>query len=213
MRGSKNEWSSILGALVLLAVISAGWAWAGGGAVRLQTSDVSCGDGGTDFYIDCGNGTVTDNRSGLVWLADADCFGELDWNEAMAIVGGLGDVPAHACGAMEPDECDCGLSDGSSPGEWRLPSMAEWKAMMSTGWDSDQCGVAIANDVGNGCWSQACVDAGTCSFFDVQVSGYWSSSAYYGDPVYAWRGELGSGLTDMLARESAGHVWPVRGGQ
>ena len=41
-------------------------AQASGGVVALQTADPSCPDDSGDIYVDCGNGTVTDNRTGLV---------------------------------------------------------------------------------------------------------------------------------------------------
>jgi hypothetical protein len=196
-----------------VALASAGTASGGGGLVALNSCDLSCPDDTSHFYVACGNGTVTDNRTGLVWLADADCFGQLTWDEAMAVVAGLGDIPAHACAGMEPDECDCGLSDHSSPGEWRLPTMAEWEDVISAGWDADSCAPAISNDVGNGCWTQACADAGMCSFHDPQAASYWSGSSYVADPVYAWVGDLGAAGVTMLARSSTAHLWPVRGGQ
>lgn len=201
------------GLIVTLLLASGGPASAGTGMVALQSADGSCATGGTDFYASCGNGTVTDNRSGLVWLANANCFGQLSWHDAMAVVAGLGDLSAQACSGMSADECDCGLSDGSAPGEWRLPSMAEWKTMISVGWDSDSCSPAIANDVGNGCWSQACFDVSACSFYGVQAAEYWSASAYVSQPAAAWLGDLDSGGVDLLDRASAAFVWPVRGGQ
>jgi hypothetical protein len=47
---------------------------AGDGVVALQTADPSCPDDSGKIYVDCGNGTVTDNRTGLVWLKNADCL-------------------------------------------------------------------------------------------------------------------------------------------
>ena len=205
-----------LGCLLFVgAVASPVPAFAGEGAVALRTAAMSCADGSESRFVDCGNGTVTDNETGLVWLANSNCFGAMGWHEAMALVAGLADLPddGYACSSLTPDECDCGLSDHSSPGEWRLPSVAEWKAMISCGWDSDTCEVAIANDMGNGCWSDACVEMTMCSFYDVQASWYWSSSTYVLDPEYAWLGDLALGQTYMLARESSAYVWPVRGGQ
>jgi hypothetical protein len=79
--------------------------------------------------------------------------------------------------------------------------------------DSDVCGAAIPNDVGNGCWTEECAAETMCSFHAVQSSWYGSSSSYVSDPAYAWLSDLGSGLVYMQARESDAHVWPVRGGQ
>jgi len=67
-----------------------------------------------DRFVDNGDGTVTDTNTGLVWLKDAYCFGLPgpydNWNDAMALVAGLSDG-------------QCGLADGSSPGDWRLPTL------------------------------------------------------------------------------------------
>jgi hypothetical protein len=64
-------------------------------------------------YVDCGNGTVTDTVTGLIWLKQTDCLGFQNWVNANAAAAAL------ANGA-------CGLTDGSSPGDWRLPTQAEW---------------------------------------------------------------------------------------
>lgn len=204
--------SLILGVVVVLALGAGEPAYGGGGAVALNTCDSSCPDASAGIYVGCGNGTVTDNRTGLVWLANADCFGPLDWNEAMAVVAGLGDLPNSACAGMEADECDCGLSDHSTPGEWRLPSMAEWKAMKAWGGDADTCEPKILNDVGNACWSPECAGS-TCSFYGVESSWYWASSSYVAQPTLAWPVDLAGGGMAPLAKSEYAYVWPVRGGQ
>jgi len=63
-------------------------------------------------FIDNGDGTVTDNLTGLIWLKKASCLGALDWSEAKSTVAGL-----------ESGECE--LSDGSVPGDWRMPTFNE----------------------------------------------------------------------------------------
>jgi hypothetical protein len=42
--------------------------------VALQTVVPSCADDSANRCVDCGNGTVTNNDTGLVWLANADCL-------------------------------------------------------------------------------------------------------------------------------------------
>ena len=104
---------------------------AGDGVVALQTADPSCADDSGDIYVDCGNGTVTDNRTGLVWLKNANCLiavgGDVDWYTAMDFVAGLKDIPSSSVAALH----DCGLSDGSSPGEWRLASVDELERIIN----------------------------------------------------------------------------------
>lgn len=84
------------------------------------TSYEDCDDGllqkGADWpvprFTDNGNGTVTDNLTGLVWLKDANCFGTRNWVNALLNINIL------ASGSY-------GLSDGSQARDWRLPNIAE----------------------------------------------------------------------------------------
>ena len=64
------------------------------------------------MFTDNENGTVTDNRTGLIWLKDAHCLGRSDWESAVAQVQKL---------ASGVDT----LQDGSRAGDWRLPDREE----------------------------------------------------------------------------------------
>jgi len=186
-------------------------AWAGDGVVALQTADASCADDSGDRYVDCGNGTVTDNDTGLVWLADADCLdGTVDWFTAMEFVAGLSDKPATSAAAAH----DCGLSDGSSPGEWRLPSVEEWEAMIADAvvlgcTFSGFGGPSITDDSGAQCWQEGPGN----SFSGVVSSFYWSASTFVILPTYAWVVNLLGGGVSLGSKSSFFYVWPVRGGQ
>ena len=68
---------------------------------------------GSERYVDCGNGTVLDLATGLIWVADPSC---LSLPFALAIQG----TSSFADGF-------CGLTDGSQPGDWRLPTQEEWQ--------------------------------------------------------------------------------------
>ena len=70
-------------------------------------------------YTDNGNGTVTDNRSELIWLKNANCFEQQNWEPAMQNAANLANE-------------QCGLSDGSTSGMWRLPTKDEWEAMVDS---------------------------------------------------------------------------------
>ena len=185
---------------------------AGDGVVALQTAEASCRDGSTAIYVDCGNGTVTDNRTGLVWLANADCLGAgVDWFTAMEFVAGLADITA----LPSTVEQDCGLTDGSSPGEWRLPSVAEWQAMVA---DADDlgCSPTITSDLAGviiTCWSAGCNALGLCAFSDVQSLFYWSSSSLVASPSSAGLVAMNSGNVSANSKAGGNFVWPVRGGQ
>ena len=59
-----------------------------------------------------GDGTVTDNLTGLTWLQQAGCLMDLLWSDAVA-------------GANTLQDGTCGLTDGSAAGDWRLPNTWE----------------------------------------------------------------------------------------
>lgn len=86
---SMRQMRLVIIGLVLSAACSVA-GWAGDGVVALQTADPACPDDSGNIYVDCGNGTVTDNRSGLVWLKDADCAGFTDWFTARDFVPAWG---------------------------------------------------------------------------------------------------------------------------
>jgi len=201
---SQKKLCGLLAVLVLWGVSGAG---AGDGVVALQTAAASCGDDSSNIYVDCGNGTVTDNRTGLVWLANASCLDAVDWDTAMEFVVGLSDLPGN-----DPD--DCGLSDGSSPGEWRLPSKAEWAAMRADALGeggSPDCTTfipTITDDTGQTCWV-----FGPSSFSGVQSANYWSSTTDVSLPGNAWGVDLIVGVLNSGNKPSNSYVWPVRGGQ
>jgi hypothetical protein len=141
-------------------------------------------------FEDNGDGTVTDNRTGLVWLKHADCFGALPWAKAIEIVQELAD--GAMCDGME-------LRDGSSPGDWRLPTIREIMTLPVI----DFFNPALSNAMGTSRWREG--DA----FLQVSTQYYWSStglnngSAWY---MYLYNGSLG--ISDVSQRYS---VWPVKG--
>jgi len=150
----------------------------------------------TNRYVDCGNGTVTDTVTGLIWLKQADCLGSVDWASAN-----------QAAAALKSGDCGGTLNDGSSPGDWRLPTQAEWNAMKAP-WSG--CVPSLTNDVGNACFS-----TGPSSFEGVgTVTPYWSSTTYV-STSNAWSAYSTLLLNGLIAGHDKGQpdrVWPVRGG-
>lgn len=139
-------------------------------------------------YRNPGDGTVQDSQSGLLWLADADCWGPMPWKEAKALVARLEDGM-------------CGLKDGSKPGDWRLPTQKEWSAMVEC-----SCGeIVLTDDQGTGCYA-----SGGSTFHGVQPRKYWSStqSSSAGGKVGAM--SLHDGFVYMEAAGASLRVWPVR---
>ncbi|MCP3972951.1 MAG: DUF1566 domain-containing protein [bacterium] len=68
-------------------------------------------------FTDNGNGTVTDNLTGLIWTKKMDCDGAEIWWGALSIANSMADP-------------SCGLTDGSVPGDWRLPNIKELRSMI-----------------------------------------------------------------------------------
>lgn len=93
---------------------------------------IACADTGQDGAIqagvplpsprftDNGDGTVTDRLTGLIWLKDADRFGEINWERALENTRSL-------------SSGSCGLTDGSKAGDWRLPNIRELFSLIDYG--------------------------------------------------------------------------------
>jgi hypothetical protein len=80
-------------------------------------------------FTDNGDGTVSDNFTGLVWLKDANCAGTaVDWETALSYSNALFDGCTNCFGTTG----DCGLSDGSSAGDWRLPNANELYSLIDS---------------------------------------------------------------------------------
>jgi len=129
-------------------------------------------------FVDNGNGTVSDNLTGLVWLKNANCFGPQNWFSALSAANNL------ANGSF------CGLVDGSTPGQWRLPNRTELESLL----DSQQASPALT--------------AGH-PFVNLQAD-YWSSSSYAPVTYNAWHVNFVNGLTDTAVKFDTFAILPVR---
>ena len=158
----------------------------------------------TNRYVDCGNGTVTDTATGLIWLQDAGCIGPLNWADANRTAARL----RHG---------RCGLSDRSNAGDWRLPSNAEWMAMVAVARNHPLLlctSPALTDDSGALCFG----NGSTSSFTNVAPDGYWSSttssqsSGLLPDGTKAGTMNLLNGFLASFFDKSCcpQRVWPVR---
>ncbi len=136
-------------------------------------------------FTDNKDGTVTDNLTKLVWLKNMNCFGIQDSQNAVLAAKSL-------------KEGDCGptpdlvLSDGSSAGDWRLPTMKELCTLI----DFSQREPALPNG----------------HMFSNVPSGYhWSATTFDYHPEMAWIVYFESGTTCYEnINNRSGHVLPVR---
>ena len=122
----------------------------------------------------CQAGLVEDGTvkvGDLVWLKNANCFGKMGWASAMYAAGNL-------------STGQCGLTDKSTPGQWRLPTSQELGLI----YDSKS------------------------QFPTVQPSGYWSSRESGKNNGSASGVNMYNDVEYTDKKVSGYYVWPVRSG-
>jgi hypothetical protein len=144
-------------------------------------------------FTDNGDGTITDNLTGLMWLKDANCAktigynpdsspnSEMSWLSALDFVSGINDGAFPGCGAGHTD--------------WRLPNVIALRSLVNAG-------VPITAD-----WLHS------HGFVNVQTNSmYWSSTKSSRFDIFgldeAWLVSMWSG--EMFAGDANRYVWPVR---
>jgi len=163
-----------------------------------------CFDNSGNRFVDCGNGTVKDSVTGLFWLKNANCIVGQNW--AMANIK-----------AAELGHGQCGLTDGSLPGDWRLPTLTcsgTYCNPISTATGEfasifgPACTTApyVLNTAGTGCWAEG------NPFSGVQSTYFWSATSYAGEPNDAWLVYLNGGFVSTDIKYINLDAWPVRGG-
>jgi uncharacterized protein DUF1566 len=147
-------------------------------------------------FADNGNGTITDNNTGLVWQKcsmgqnnDASCSGTVttyNWYQASgAYDAGYNSSTQNVCGSL-----------ALAGGGWRLPGKKELTDIVD--YSIPYPGPTIQQS-----W-----------FPNTVASYYWSSPTYAGDPNYAWYVGFYDGYVDVSNyKDYSYYVRCVRGGQ
>jgi len=150
-----------------------------------QTIPYAPGDDGTlqqgvawpdPRFTDNLDGTITDHLTGLVWLRDATRFSNRGWNPAL-----------NACNNLADDGLD--LTDGSAPGDWRLPNSRELRSLI---------------DFGN---ANPALPTGH-PFIVPAGAIFWTSTTATNNTGRAWTIDDGTMVNDPKTASNA--VWPVR---
>lgn len=140
-------------------------------------------------FTDNGDGTVSDNLTGLDWLQDGNCPAtDMGWQAALTWVTSTLNAGGTACANYV----------AGAFSDWRLPNVMELISLA----DISQSNPALSSGH---------------PFLNVVsgVSGemYWSSSSPSGFPAAAYILFVGFGASGTQDKDTTTHyVWPVRGG-
>ena len=154
-----------------------------------QTTTYATGDDGywqkgVDWpvprFTDNANGTVTDNLTGLIWLKNAGCLSQGTW-------------PAAITAANTLKNGDCGLSDGSVEGDWRIPNVRELQSLI----DFSNNNLALPSGH---------------PFTGVVNLAYWTSTKYAAYDGQVWYVDLNYGFMFNTIIGAPVYAWPVKGG-
>jgi hypothetical protein len=133
-------------------------------------------------FTDNGDGTVTDNLTGLMWLKDANCFGSMTWQGALNKVADLNANPgSYTCGGYSATYTD-----------WTLPNVNELESLYN------------AEQPNSASWLNG------KGFVNVQSDNYWSSTTNASYIGHGWVVGMKYGSVNRLVKSENYYVWPVR---
>jgi hypothetical protein len=167
-----------------------------------QDADLRAGTAWPDpRFTDNGDGTVTDNLSGLTWLQNANCAngtmnwppGTRDWPTALADVADL-----NATGTINGNDCGDTSNGGGQQTDWRLPNYKELLSLIDFG----RYNLALP---------------ASHPFTGVIDYVYWTSTTSSRNLAAAWEVAMWDGFTQPTSKTTTypgytNYVWPVRGG-
>lgn len=156
--------------------------------------DAAANKGAARSYSDNGDGTITDNATGLMW-------------EKLSHDGSIHEYSTTYTWFTAFTTKVATLNSGSFAGytDWRLPNRFELESLVDLG---------RGNPATDPVFNTACVNSCTvlmCSC--TQTAGHWSATTYENTPTTAWFVSFGDGFIGASAKTSnAFSVRAVRGG-
>ncbi|MBF0622341.1 MAG: DUF1566 domain-containing protein [Magnetococcales bacterium] len=151
-------------------------------------------------FTDQGDGTVLDAQTGLVWLKNSTCLTSISWNDALTSASTMADGT-------------CGLTDGSTAGQWRMPNFVELESLMDMGQGTPTLEAGHPFEVPGNSYFW------TSTYFAKDNSKAWTIDTNYGYPSSAYDRSSGTAtnvtLSAWLVRDSgsAGTVGLHKTGQ
>jgi hypothetical protein len=141
-------------------------------------------------FTDNGNGTVSDQLTGLVWMKNAGCFAATNWAAALAAANSL------ASGS-------CGLTDGSVANQWRMPNVNELDSLVDVARASPAVSGPFTNiSTSAAYWSSTTYMALTTSAMAIRMTdGRWINGIDSGD-----------GSFSNVKASSGNALWAVKSG-
>jgi hypothetical protein len=159
-------------------------------------------------FMDNGDGTVTDNQTGLMWEQKTGTVGVLtftDWHDVNNVYSWSGGTPfADGGGSLYTDFLNQlnGLTIGGSGAacfagycDWHIPTVGELRSILSEQFPA--------------CTSDPCIDP---ALGPTQGS-YWSSTTFQHFPADAWYVYFVSGAVNITGKSGNLHARAVRGGR
>jgi hypothetical protein len=163
-------------------------------AALAGTAPASCEPFPAPSFTDNGDGTITDDNTGLMWAAKDDAGGIHDndqtytWANAVAIhIATLNTVPCFA------GHCD-----------WRLPDVRELQSIVSYQVAFPAAPAAFNTDCVASCTLPAC----SCT----SQGNHWSSTSFAADGAFAWVVNFTAGVVTTDGKGAQARVRAVRGG-
>ncbi|MFM8411922.1 MAG: DUF1566 domain-containing protein, partial [Alphaproteobacteria bacterium] len=190
-----------------------GTAWPNGLLKTGQTTSYGAGSdgnlqkGAAQSFTDNGDGTVTDNRTGLMWEKKSDDGSIHDqdnvytwWSGAPTIIGPAmnGTMVSQFLATLNTAPCFAGYCD------WRIPNRNELLSIINLETYLPATFAAFNTSCTVGCTVTAC----SCT----RNGHYWSSSTYQYYPNYAWGVYFSSGYDFDYDKTLGYYVRAVRGG-
>jgi hypothetical protein len=193
----------------------------GGGLICATTPDVYwvTASNGTQScqprFVDDGDGTVTDNQTGLMWEKKtgtvnnaAFCPGNsasdvhdvnncYSWSAASPFVDPTGTLYSDFLQQLNGLDLAGGHACFAGHCDWRIPDIGELRSILAGPYPT--------------CPNSPCIDP--IFFGGTHASYYWSSSSLAGDPHYTWYVFFYNGLFNAITKSSENSARAVRGGR